>query len=90
MSGLVPEEGFKMWEKVSKFAAASVALASLGTFALAQGSPPTMPAITFPIDTASIVTAIATAGATLLILVFGVRVGFKFVWKLMRRTQSSV
>lgn len=70
-------------------ATAAIAAATAGT-ASAQYTPPTLDEITFPIDTASIATAIGTAGAALLLLVFGWRVGFKFVNKLMRRLTSSV
>jgi len=65
---------------------ASLACASV---TLAQG-PPSMPAITFPVDTASVVTALVTAGATILILVFGPKIGFGLVWKLMKRIRSSI
>lgn len=53
-------------------------------------APPDLPAITFPISPSSIVTSIVTAGATILVLVFGVVVGFTLIRKLMRRLKGSV
>ena len=53
-------------------------------------APNPMTAIDFPIDTASIVTAVVGAGATLLLAYFGVRVGFSFVKKLLSRLHRSV
>ena len=56
----------------------------------ALATPPTMSAVAFPIDTAAIVSAVVTAGAAILILIFGVKVGFKMVWKLLNRTTKAV
>jgi hypothetical protein len=66
------------------------AVGALSSVALAQGSPPEMPAITFPVSLSSVATAIVAAGATLLLAYFGVRVGFGFAKKLMNRLKSSV
>jgi hypothetical protein len=63
-------------------------LALLPSFALA--TTPTMDAVAFPIDTASIVTAVVGAGAAILVLYFGVRVGFRMVKSLLSRTMKSV
>lgn len=75
--------------RVFKIAAAAAVIVGAGA-APALADPVTMPAITFPIDTASIVTAIVAAGAALLIAVFGPMIGFKFVRKLVGRLGRSV
>lgn len=78
-----------MWTSLKTRVIASAAVAvALVTPALA--SPPSMGAVEFPVDTASVVTAIATAGGTILVLYFGVRIGFSLVKKLFGRTQSSI
>lgn len=81
---------------LSRFASLKSRLALLGlascvaaSSVLAQGGPPDMPAITFPISTASIGTAIATAGATILFLVFGYKVGFRAVYALAAKVMSA-
>jgi hypothetical protein len=56
----------------------------------ALADPPTMPTVTYPIDTASIVTAITAAGVTVLLLSFGIHVAFGFAKKLFRRVKSAV
>ena len=78
----------------TRYARKIAAGAVIGTAALATSpaaaTPPSMSAIDFPIDTASIVTAVVTAGATLLLAYFGVKVGFSFVKKLLGRLHRSV
>lgn len=64
---------------------ASTALAGGG-----GGGPPSMGAISFPIDLESVATAIAVAGGTILLLVFGISVGFSLAKKLMKRTKETV
>lgn len=54
------------------------------------GGPPTMPAVTFPVDTASIATAIGVAGGTILLAVFGVVIGFSLVKKLFFRVKAAI
>lgn len=51
---------------------------------------PSLDAITFPIDLASIGTAIGLAGAALLAIVVPLVVGFKIIWKLIRRGTTAV
>jgi len=57
---------------------------------MAAATPPPLPDIVFPINTASIATKIGVAGAAILLLVFGVAIGFSFVKKLMKRVKSAV
>ena len=64
-------------------ATASSALASVGTV-------PSMEDVVFPVDTASIVAAVVTAGAAILVLIWPVTLGFKMVWKLFRKSQKSI
>jgi hypothetical protein len=52
--------------------------------------PPDLTAVEFPISTSSIGTVIATAGATMLIVVFGIMIGFRLVKKLTARATASV
>jgi len=73
----------------TKAALVAAALATAST-ASAQYTPPTLDEITFPLDTASIALAIGTAGAGILLLVFGWKVGFRLVNKLMRRMTSGI
>lgn len=54
------------------------------------GGPPSMPAIEFPVDIASVASAIAVAGGLILLAVFGVAVGFALAKKLMRRIKGAV
>jgi len=77
--------------RLSRFGAASIAA---GVIALASGVasavPPSMPAIEFPVDTASVATAIGGAGGTILLASFGLSVAFALAWKLKRRLTSAV
>lgn len=83
-----------MTRRAASFLARQRNLVVLGTMCaaatIASASPPSMPTITFPIDQASIGTAVATAGALILITTFGVMIGFKLVRKLTRRVTGSV
>ncbi len=71
-----------------KLAAAIVAMAGCAAVSLAQG-PPAMPDITFPVDTASIGTKLAAAGATVLLIVFLYKVGFGYVKALFSKVFRS-
>lgn len=62
-------------------------LCGLASSALAA---PTMGPIEFPIDIASVGTALAAAGAAILLIVFGLWVGFKLVKRLVRRATNAV
>lgn len=55
---------------------------SLVLASAALAGTPTMPTVTFPVTPASIATAIAAAGATILLLVFSTGIGFSLVKKL--------
>lgn len=70
-----------------KWVAAVAGLAALASPAFAA---PTMDAIDFPIDIASVGTALAAAGAAILLIVFGLWVGFKLVKRLVRRATNAV
>lgn len=63
---------------------ASIALAGGG------GGPPTMPAIDLPIDLASVASAIALVGGTMLLLWAGVYIGFKLARKFITRAGQTV
>ena len=76
--------------KLALVGAAVVGAGAVAAPAAAQYTPPTLDNITFPIDTASVALAIGGAGAVILLAVFGWRVGFKLVNKLMRRLTSAV
>lgn len=54
------------------------------------GGPPTMDAVEFPIDIASIATAISVAGAAILLSVFTVTIGFRLAKALFRHLSSGV
>lgn len=76
----------------SKHRKAAVGLVTLGIFAapsLAQTTP-TMPEVDFPLDIASIVTAIGAAGATMLAAWAGLWVAFRLIRKLISRVGSAV
>jgi len=66
------------------------AVAVVGTAATALAVPPVLPAVTLPVDSASIVTQVAAAGGAMLILVIGVKIGFSLIRKLAKRATSSV
>lgn len=51
---------------------------------------PTMPAISFPLDIASIVTAVGVAGASMLAAWAGLWVAFRLIRKLIKRVGSAV
>jgi hypothetical protein len=57
--------------------------------AMAQTTP-SMEAIEFPIDPASIGLAVAGAGATILLIVFGYKVGFGLVKRVLSRVHKAV
>lgn len=46
---------------------------------------PTMPNVTYPITGASVAAKVTTAGATILVLAFGVAIAFVLIRKLYRR-----
>lgn len=71
-----------------KVAAFTAALVVMATSALA--GPPTMPAIELPVDAESVAAAIALVGGTILLLVFGVAIGFALAKKLKSRIMRSV
>lgn len=52
--------------------------------------PPEMDAVVFPVDTDSVVTSIATAGGTILLLVFSVAIGFYLIKKLYNRVRHAI
>lgn len=56
----------------------------------AMADTPQMAPIAWPIDVTSMVTAITTAGVALIGAYFGLKIGFAFVKKLLRRLQGSV
>ncbi len=58
---------------------AGTALLCAAAPVLAQGGPPTLPAIELPIDETSVGTVIAAAIAGIMILVIGYKVGFKLI-----------
>lgn len=49
-----------------------------------------MDSVTFPIDPASIATAIAVAGGTIIVVGFGAGIGFFLLWRLYQRVGSAV
>lgn len=51
---------------------------------------PTMPAIAFPLEIASIVTAVSVAGATMLAAWAGLWVAFRLIKRLIKRVGSAV
>jgi len=67
--------------------AAVAGLAALSSPVLAA---PTMDAIDFPIDIASVGTALAAAGAAILLIVFALWIGFKLVKRLVVRATNAV
>lgn len=67
--------------------------ALLGVLALPAAvlaGPPTMSAITLPVDGASVVTAVIAIGVTVLLLSAGAVIGFGLVRKLLRRITKAV
>ncbi len=71
-------------------AIAAVALPATLTLAGGGGGPPTMPAIELPIDLASVVSAIALVGGTMLLAWAGVYIGFKLARKFIKRAGTTV
>lgn len=67
---------------------AGVAVASWAPAVLA--TPPDMDAVTFPISTTSIIAAISTAGAAILLLIFPLRVGFSLIRRLASKAMKAV
>ena len=76
--------------RVKRWSVGVVALLATSGAAMATPSVPAMPAIAFPITTASIVTAVVAAGALLLLAYFGPKVGFSFVKRSLNRLHKSV
>lgn len=68
----------------------SVAIGALATQPVQAGATPTMTDIDFPIDPASIGTAVAAAGALVLLIVFGYKVGFGLVKKVLTRVHGAI
>jgi hypothetical protein len=60
-----------------------------GATALASATTPTMDPIAFPVDVASIVSEVGTAGATILIAFFGLMIGFVFIKRLARASTRA-
>lgn len=71
-------------------ALAALLVSFLGAVPAFAGGPPAMTAIEFPVDTASIVTAVVAAGGAILVLVFAWKVGFGLVKKLVRRLSGAI
>jgi len=65
-------------------------LAVLTLAASTANAAPTLESITFPIDVVSIGVALGVAGATVLLIVFGLFVGFVPVRRLVRQATMSV
>lgn len=79
-----------MIRKVAMMASLSVvALVALPALA-GGGGPPTLPAIEFPIDIASVVVAIVAAGAAILVLTIGPKTGFALVKAFVSKLISAV
>jgi hypothetical protein len=73
----------------SRAVAASTGLLVLTAPALA-GTPPTMPAIELPIDLASVASAVAVVGGTMLLAWAGIFIGFKLARKFIGRAGKTV
>lgn len=56
---------------------------------LAAASPPSMPAITLPINGASVVTAVVTIAVTILLLVAAAVIGLRLARKLIARISKA-
>jgi hypothetical protein len=70
---------------------ASVAALTATTLASAgAGGGVTMDAITFPIDPESLGSVIAVAGGTMLVILFGIAIGFALVKRLKSRLTKAV
>lgn len=77
--------------RVSRGRALAVAAAAVVTSAsMSLATLPTMPAVTFPVDTASVIGAIAVAGGTILLLVWGTKISFRLANKLFSRGTKSI
>ena len=77
-------------KRIAKRVAAGAVVAGLALPAMAQYTPPSMTAVDFPIDAASIGTVVATAGATALLVIFGWVVGFRLIKAIMHRVKNAV
>lgn len=64
--------------------------AVLGSAGAALAQAPTMPAVAEHIDYASIATALIGAGVAVLLIAYPVRIGFKFVHKLIGKMLKGV
>lgn len=76
--------------KGSQVLKVAAVLAVGGLAVSANATPPDMDAVTFPISTTSIVAAISTAGAAILLLVFPLRVGFSLIRRLAAKAMRAV
>lgn len=78
--------------RISRKMAFAVGLVGCAATVLAQGGggPPTMPTIELPVDEASVITTVTAAAIGLLLLIFGMTIGFLFVKKLFRRVGKVV
>lgn len=76
--------------RVTAKAACVAGLLLVGSPAMAQFVAPEMDPIVIPVDTASVVEVILLAGGGILLLVFGLWIGFSLAKKLMRRATSAV
>jgi hypothetical protein len=83
--------------KAVQWAKNTAAAVILGTTVVVGGvaeslyaGPPSMPAVEFPIDPASIGDSIKTGGGTILMIVFTVGIGFALAWTLYRRLKRAV
>lgn len=67
-----------------------VAVLMLVMPSLAHASPANMPAINWPFDTASVVAVVVSAGVLILGLVYGPKIGFKLVHRLIARIMKAI
>jgi hypothetical protein len=75
----------KAWKKIA------VGAVALGSFtAVASATPPSFGAIDLPFDLTSLVTALTTLGATVIIAVSSFVIMMKLGWKLPRRIGRSI
>ncbi|GEM_PF-5893875 len=79
----------KFSKKFRNVSALAFVLAAASAPALAAPTP-TMPAVNFPLDIASIVASVGTAGAAMLGAWAGLWVAFRLIKKLIRGAASAV
>lgn len=70
--------------------AGGLALAGTAVTAKADITPVTMGPIVLPVDPATIATAVATVGGTLLVIVLGISIAFRLVRRGANRMSRSV